>query len=167
MKLFESAVIIGGANVPTEIFVSQSAGWLNVFGLVIVILLLIPNIIYAVREKDAVNLCTNKVMNLLEQLGRYGCMFLMVFNIGLFEFGFASGAAFLAYLIGNAALLPAYYVFWVFYFKKKTFPRQLALAAIPSLIFLLCGITLRHYLLIAFAAVFSFAHIFVTVKNRV
>jgi hypothetical protein len=26
--------------------------------------------------------------NVLEQIGRYGCMFLMVFNIGIAEFGY-------------------------------------------------------------------------------
>ena len=27
-------------------------------------------------------------MNILEQIGRYGCMFLMIFNIGIVESGF-------------------------------------------------------------------------------
>ena len=39
----------------------------------------------AVKEKNQENKCTNKLMNLVEQIGRYGSMFLMVFNIGLAE----------------------------------------------------------------------------------
>ena len=84
--------------------------WLNVFGLILVILLLIPNIAYAVKVKDQKNLCTNKFMNILEQIGRYACMFLMVFNIGIDEFGFGSVGAFLIYGIGNVLLMLTYWI---------------------------------------------------------
>ena len=58
--------IIGGADGPTSVFVAGKLGmnWLNTFGLVLVILLLIPNIIYAVRVKNQKNKCTNKFMNI-------------------------------------------------------------------------------------------------------
>ena len=52
-------------------------GWINLFGAVIVILMLIPNIVYAVKNKSEQNLCTNRFMNVIEQLGRYACIFLM------------------------------------------------------------------------------------------
>lgn len=45
---------IGGADGPTSIFLAGkigSFGWINVFGLIIVVLLLLPNIIYAVSHK--------------------------------------------------------------------------------------------------------------------
>ena len=42
---------------------------------------MVPNIIYAIKNKDGKNLCTNKVVNILEQVGRYTTMFLMVFNV--------------------------------------------------------------------------------------
>ena len=59
--------IIGGADGPTSVFVAGKLGmnWLNTFALVLVILLLIPNIIYAVRVKNQKNKCTNKFMNIL------------------------------------------------------------------------------------------------------
>ena len=37
-------------------------GWINVFGAVIVILMLIPNIIYALKNKGEKNNCTNQLM---------------------------------------------------------------------------------------------------------
>ncbi len=43
-------------------------GWINIFGAVIVLLMMIPNIIYAIRNKDAKNLCTNRFMNTIEQI---------------------------------------------------------------------------------------------------
>ena len=51
-------------------------------GLVLAIFLLIPNIIYALKVKN--RRCTNRFMNVLEQIGRYGYVF-MVFNIGIAE----------------------------------------------------------------------------------
>lgn len=90
MAIFYSISIIGGADGPTSIFLAGKIGfdfgWLNLLGLILVVLLLIPNIIYAVRVKDQHNQCTNKAMNMLEQIGRYGSMFFMVFHIGTGDF---------------------------------------------------------------------------------
>ncbi|MBP5221691.1 MAG: hypothetical protein J6Z35_00840 [Lachnospiraceae bacterium] len=160
--------IIGGADGPTSIFLAGRIGisWLNLFGLIIVVLLLIPNIIYAVKEKNRENRCTNKFMNILEQIGRYGSMFLMVFNIGLAEFGFLSVEAFIVYLIGNILLIVSYWLIWVLYFRKKTYWKQTVLAVIPTGIFLLSGITMLHFLLIIFAVIFGIAHLYVTSKNK-
>ena len=117
-----SMSIIGGADGPTSVFVAGKLGigWLNGFGLILVVLLLIPNIIYAVRAKDQHNHCTNKVMNVIEQVGRYSCMFLMVFNIGITEFGFHSVSAFLVYLFGNA-LIYTYSYLRRLYYRKAIF----------------------------------------------
>ena len=141
--------------------------WLNIFGLILVLLILVPNIIYAFKFRDQQNKCTNKIMNIIEQIGRYGCMFLMIFNIGIAEFGFASKAMFLVYLIGNAVLLLSYLIIWILYFKKQTYWKQLALAIIPTCLFLLSGITMQHYLLVIWSVIFGIGHIFVTNKNRV
>ena len=140
--------------------------WLNVFGLVFVVLLLIPNIIYAIKAKNKQNKCTNKFMNVIEQIGRYGCMFLMVFNIGIAEFGFGSVYAFLIYLFGNVLLMILYWIIWILYFKKHTYFKQMSLAVIPTCLFLLSGITMQHYLLILFGVIFGMGHIYVTSKNR-
>ena len=161
--------IIGGADGPTYVFLAGELGmkWLNIFGLIFVVLILIPNIVYAVKNKDHQNLCTNRFMNVVEQIGRYACMFFMVFNLGLAEFGFGSVGAFLFYIFGNIGLILAYWIIWILYFKKMVFWKQMALAIIPVCIFLLNGITLRHYLLIVSAVIFAVGHIYVTRKNRV
>lgn len=161
--------LIGGADGPTSIFLGGRIGisWINIFGLIIVILLLVPNIIYAIKEKNQENKCTNKFLNLIEQIGRYGCMLLMIFNIGLVEFGFSSIGAFIVYFLGNTLLMISYWTIWVLYFKKKTYWKQIALALIPTVIFLLSGITMQHLLLTFFAVVFGIGHLYVTNKNRV
>ena len=161
--------IIGGSDGPTAVFIAGKLGmdWLNVFGLILVILLLIPNIVYAIKFKDQKNLCTNKFMNILEQIGRYACMFLMVFNIGIAEFGFGSVVAFLIYGIGNVLLMLSYWIVWTMYFHKPSFGKQITLAILPTCLFLLNGVTMRHYLLILFGLVFGVGHVYVTYKNRI
>lgn len=119
---------------------------------------MIPNIIYAVKVKDQKNLCKNKFMNVLEQIGRYGSMFLMVFNIGLDKFAFGSVLVFTIYLIGSIVIILAYWVSWILYFRKKTLSRALALAILPTGLFILCGLTLRHYLLLVTAVIFGVGH---------
>ena len=160
---------IGGADGPTAVFLAGKLGigWLNIFGLIIIILILIPNIIYAfTKGKGQKNKCTNTVMNILEQIGRYGSMFFMVVNVGVPEFGFSDLGLFFVYLFGNPALILLYWVVWVLYFIKPRFREQIALAVIPTAIFLLCGITLGHILLIVFAVIFGIAHVYVTTNNR-
>ncbi len=160
-------VVIGGADGPTSVFLAGrlGGGWINIFGLCIVIAILIPNIIYACKFRGVENKCTNKVMNILEQIGRYGCMLLLVFSIGREEFAFGSIFAFLVYLIGNATLLLAYWLVWILYFVKQSKWKSLTLAILPTLIFLLSGITLQHVLLIVAAFLFGVGHIYVTWKN--
>ncbi len=140
-------------------------GWINIFGAVIVILMLIPNIIYAVKNKDEKNQCTDTRMNNLEQIGRYACIILMWLPLLVWKFGFSSVFGMVLYLVGNGILLLTYWTVFAMYMNKKTKIRAIILAVVPSCIFLLSGVTLRHWLLVAFAAVFAVSHIYVTVKN--
>ena len=82
-------------------------GWINLSGACAVVLLLIPNIIYAVKHKGEQNRCENKIMNAAEQIGRYGCIVLMWLPLAVREFGFAGETELLLYLIGNGVLLTA------------------------------------------------------------
>ncbi|MDF2486820.1 MAG: hypothetical protein K0R46_2988 [Herbinix sp.] len=140
--------------------------WINIFGLIIVVLMLLPNILYAYLKKPAENQCKNKAMNALEQIGRYGSMFLMVFNIGIFEFGFYSNKAFAVWLICTVALLLFYWLYWFLYFSDPKITSAMLLAIIPSLIFVSSGFFLRHWLLVIFGAIFSVGHIYVTYQNN-
>lgn len=159
--------IIGGADGPTAVFITGKTGtnWFNLFGLILVLLLLLPNILYAIKADHRQTPNPGRFLNVLEQAGRYGCMFLMVFHIGIAEFGAPSLTAFLAYLFGNILLVAAYWVIWFLYFRKPAFWKQVSLAVLPTCLFLLSGITLRHYLLVAFAVFFGIAHISITVRN--
>ena len=53
--------------------------WLNLFGLIFVAVILIPNIIFAAKCKDGFeNKYKNKFIEIIEQTGRFG---FMIFNI--------------------------------------------------------------------------------------
>lgn len=140
-------------------------GWINVFGAGIVVLILIPNIVYAIRNRDEENLCTNRLMNVIEQIGRYACIVLMWLPLLVWKFGFQSVFELMLYLFGNGALLLAYWIVYVLYMRKRTTARALTLAVLPSCIFLLSGILLRHWLLTGFAVLFAVGHLYVTLKN--
>ncbi len=138
-------------------------GWINLFGAGIVVLIMIPNIIYAARQKqDETQIEVPHGLSACEQVGRYGCIILMWLPLLVWKFGFGSVEEFLIYLIGNGALLLCYYLSWMLYSRKKTLSVAMALAIIPTAIFLLSGLLLRHWLLVAFAILFGFAHCTIT-----
>ena len=138
-------------------------GWINLFGAGIIVLIMIPNIIYAAGQKqDETQIEVPRGLSACEQVGRYGCIILMWLPLLVWKFGFGSVEEFLIYLIGNGVLLLCYYLSWMLYSRKKTLSVAMALAIIPTAIFLLSGILLHHWLLVAFAILFGFAHCTIT-----
>ena len=140
-------------------------GWINIFGAVTVVFMLIPNIVYAVKNKDEKNLCTNRFMNITEQIGRYACIILMWLPLAVGKFGFAGVFEMIIYFAGNGVLLAAYWVIFAKYMKIKDTRLGIILAILPACIFLLSGLFLRHRLLVGSAVIFAIGHIYVTKKN--
>ena len=69
--------------------------WFNVFGLIFMVLILIPNIIFAIKCKDGFdNKWNNKYVEVMEQVGRFGCFGFMIINIPGTWFGWWSDEAF-------------------------------------------------------------------------
>lgn len=145
----------------------MSWNWFNTFGVIIILCILIPNILYALQKKYIENKCTNKSLNVMEQIGRYGSMILMFLNIGIDEFGFSSIEVFIIWLICIPTLLLLYWIVWFIYFKRQKTVSAMLLAIIPSMIFVMSGILLGHWLLVIFGVIFSVAHITITYKNCV
>ncbi len=49
--------------------------WLNIFGLIMIAVIMIPNIIFAVRCKEGFqNKWSNKFVEVAEQIGRFGSL---------------------------------------------------------------------------------------------
>ena len=139
--------------------------YISIYAAAILVLLLIPNIIYAFKFKGSYNHCTNRLMNILEQIGRYGSFILMLVPLGVGEFGFSSAESLIIYAFGSAAILLAYWIVWAMYFHRVTTARAMLLAILPVALFTLCAVTLRHWLLLAFIVVFAVGHIYITAVN--
>lgn len=140
-------------------------GWINLFGAVIVILLMIPNVIYAWKNRKQQvqdEISVPKLLIFFEQLGRYGCVLLMILPLFVWKFGFGSVEEMLLYLILNGGLVLSYYGIWGSYLKKKTLGKGLLLAIFPTSAFLLSGVLLRHWCLVVFALIFGIPHIRIT-----
>ena len=140
--------------------------WFNPFGLVFITIIMIPNIVFAIHCKDRfANNYRNKTVELVEQIGRFGCFGFMIFNIPGTWFGWASNEAFALYLIMDALLVALYCILWIVCWKKKGIFKALALSIIPSAVFLISGIMSRSILLTVAALLFAPAHIFISYQN--
>lgn len=129
--------------------------WINPFGLVFMAIILVPNIVFAIRCKDGfANKWENKFIERIEQIGRFGCFGFMIVNIPGTCFGWWSDEAFALYLIADTLLVLLYCLIWILCFKKNSLFRALALSIIPSILFLFSGIMSRSVLLILSAALF-------------
>ena len=141
-------------------------GWFNYFGLAIIAIIMIPNIVYAIRHKDGgENAYYNKSAVIAEQIGRYGCMAFMIFNIPYTYFNFWFNHALTVYLAINGVLCLAYLLVWVITWSKQGKFKALALSVLPTAIFLFSGIMLASIPLIVFAVVFGVCHILISCKN--
>ena len=74
--------------------------WFNVFGLIFIAVIMIPNVVFAIKCKDGFdNKWNNKYVEVTEQVGRLGCFGFMIINIPGTWFGWWSDETFAVYLI--------------------------------------------------------------------
>lgn len=139
---------------------------INLYGLSFMAIIMIPNIVYAIRCRDGFgNRWQNKTVETLEQIGRFGCFGFMVINIPGTWFGWWSDEAFAVYLIVDSVLVFAYCILWIVLWKKNNLLRALALSIIPSVVFLFSALMSRSILLTVSALLFAPMHILISIKN--
>lgn len=140
--------------------------WFNGYGLLFVAVIMIPNVIFAVKCKDGFqNKWDNRLVETVEQIGRFGCFAFMVVNIPGTCFGWQSDRALTAYLVVDAVLAAAYCVIWMICFRKSSLFRALSLSILPSLLFLFSAVMSRSILLGIAAVLFAPSHILLSYKN--
>lgn len=140
--------------------------WFNYYGLIIIAIIMIPNIIFAIKNKDGfANKYQNKAVEILEQVGRYACIVLMIFNVPYTYFNFWFDYALAVYLSVNGILCLAYLVFWLICRNENNKLKALSLSIIPSVVFLFSGVVLANIPLVAFAVLFAVNHILLSYKN--
>ena len=129
-------------------------------------IIMLPNIIYFAKHKnDPASVYNNKTVVILEQIGRYACFVLMIFNIPHTYFNFWFDNALTVYLCVNGGLCLAYIIFWIICWNRTDKLKALSLSVLPSCIFLFSGIVLAYIPLIAFAIIFAVNHILISYKN--
>lgn len=141
-------------------------GIFNYYGLIIIVLILLPNIAFAALNQDGFkNAYENKPLEICEQIVRFGCFILMIVNVPYTYFGFWFDRALTAYLAVNGALTFVYLLGWIVLWKKPGVLRALLLSITPSAIFLFSGVMLTNVPLSVLAVLFAITHITLSYKN--
>lgn len=141
-------------------------GWFNVYGLIILIIMMIPNLIEAKTHPEHFeNHFDNKILEILEQIGRITSFLLMVFNIPGLCLGFWFGDGKMIYIAVNFGLLFVYLAGWVIMKDRNPVARAYLLSITPSMILIFSGIMLLYYPLIISSILFAVCHIMISVKN--
>lgn len=140
--------------------------WFNIYGLIFIVIIMIPNIVFALKCKDGfLNKYNNKFVELFEQIGRFVSFIFMILNIPKTYFSFYFNNGLILYLIVDSILVALYCLIWAICFKKPSVFRALSLSIIPSILFLYSGIMIRSILLIIFSLIFAPCHILISYKN--
>ena len=140
--------------------------WFNYYGLIFIVLIMLPNIVYSIKNKNSItNNYTNKIAEIFEQIGRYACMAFMIFNIPYTWFGFYFDYANIVYIVVNSALVTAYCIIWIILWNKDGMLKSLLLSILPSLVLIFSGVITASIPLIIFAIIFAVTHILISVKN--
>ena len=140
--------------------------WFNLTGLIFVVVLLIPNIIYAATNKDGfAGEFHNKLVETGEQIGRFGCFILMFIQPSFVTLGYIYDGAQALYIILGIVLLALYCGGWIVFRKGNSIAKALTLSILPSVLFLESGILTLNIPLIVLSVVFAICHITISYKN--
>lgn len=142
--------------------------YLNYWGLIFVIVILIPNIVFAVTCKDGFeNRYQNKLIEILEQIGRFGCFLSMFITIPFMCKGYWFKNGETVYLISGVLLAALYCLGWIIFWKEDSVRKSLYLSVIPSALFVESGIISGNVLMVIFAVIFAPCHILISYMNAV
>ena len=140
--------------------------WFDPVGLAIIAVIMVPNVVFAIKHKDGFeNKYNNKTLELFEQISRFSCFILTIVSPPFLRFGFWFEGGQVAYIALSATLVALYCLFWVIFRKESSVRKSLALSITPSLVFIESGVLNLNVLLIVAAVVFSYCHVMLSYKN--
>ena len=139
--------------------------WFNPFGLFLMVAILVPNFLFARRYPEAFTASQNKLLEALEQIGRFGCFGFMIIQLPGAVWGFWFPGAQEVYFAYGMVITALYCLIWALCFHRPSLFRALALSILPSLLFLGSGFLLCSLPLILSALLFAPCHIFISVRS--
>lgn len=141
--------------------------WFNVYGALFVIGLMLPNIMYFSMQKESEKMVVEEIqsLELMEQIARFGCIIFMMMAVNGVCRGFYFPYSLAIYIIGNLVLLLLYWLCWLGLWKHPSLYHKMALAILPSLLFLFSSLIRGDSLLFISAILFAYAHIRITYQN--
>lgn len=141
-------------------------GVFNYYGLIAVITILVPDLMWAISKKGAfTEYYNNRFVSVLEQIGRFGCFVTMIVNIPYTYFGYFFEYGNLVYLLFSGIVVCVYLIGWIAKGEKEGVGYALWLSIAPSVLFLVDGILILSIPLIVFAVIFAPCHIIISYKN--
>ncbi len=138
---------------------------INFIEVAILWILLIPELLFSIHHPQKDVRPKNKVINIIEQFGRYASMVLIILPLGIWEFDFKSSEEMIIYFAANGVLLASYIILFLLFSKKQNLMMAMLLAAIRIAVFAICGILLRHWILVISAMIFAAGHLPATFKS--
>lgn len=142
--------------------------WFNFYGLIFIAVIMIPNIIFAMKHKDGfVNKYKNKAVETLEQVGRIGCFVFIFLNIKPAVLGYWFKGGWVAYLVSGAVLTVAYVLGWIVFRNESSVRKSMYLSIVPSVLFIICGVFTLNIPLMVSSLIFTPCHIIISYKNAV
>ena len=138
--------------------------YINLTGIFLMSIVLIPNIIYLFKNRQLENKCSKTII-ILENILRYSCFIMMCFNIGFIQKGFTSEKNELLWIMISFMLVALYCITWYTYYIKQSLVKFLLLAIFPSILFIESSLLLQNYVFLVISIIFSILHIYVSYIN--
>ncbi len=140
--------------------------FVNLFGLAVIAAIMVPNFVFAATHKDGFeNLYKNKIVEFLEQVGRFGCFAFMIFCVPFLCRGFWFNEAKVSYYAASSVLTALYLCGWCVFWNENSLRKSIVLSVVPSLLFLESGFFTLNVPLFICAVIFAPCHILISCKN--
>ena len=138
----------------------------NFYGFNAIIILLGANLFTVLGKKvKFTEYYHNKIVTVLEQIGRFGCIITMIINIPYTCFGFFIDYGNYVYPVFTGVMVAVYIIGWLKKGEKESVGYALLLSIVPSVLFLIDGILILNVPLIVFSLIFAPTHILISYKN--
>lgn len=141
-------------------------GWINWINTAVIAYLILINVITAKKGLSDSFSSKYLIINILEQIGRYGSMVFMIFPLFIknWKFGFKTAAEMFIWFFLTVLFLLIYTILW---FQKAGSGAHISygLAIIPTVLFLQNGILLQYPALIVVSLIFGISHLAIVREN--